>query len=86
MDGWHRGTSSSSHPSYWPETFQRTKKYFVYGKVSCWSSNHTQQKCDDLKKKFGDCYPKYKAWPSYEQNLQRCITKYEGVNNDKSIA
>ncbi len=39
-----------------------------------------------MKKEFGDCYPEYKTRPRYEQNLQRWITKYEGVSNDKSIA
>ena len=86
MRGWHRGTSSSFHPSYRPETFQHTKKCFVCGKVGCWSSNHSQQECDNSKKKFGDCYPKYKARPSYERNLQRWITKYKSVDDDESIA
>ena len=86
MRGRHRGTSSLSRPSYRPGTFQRTKKCFVCGKVSCWSSNHTQQERDDSKKKFGDRYPEYKARPSYERNLQRWITEYEGVDDDEDIA
>ena len=86
MRGRHRGTSSSSRPSYRPGTFQRTNKCFVCGKVSCWSSNHTQQERDDSKKRFGDCYPKYKARPSYKRNLQRWITEYEGVDDDEDIA
>ena len=85
MRGRHRGTSLLSHPSYRPGTFQRTKKCFVCEKVDCWSSNHTQQKRDNLKKKFSNYYPKYKARLSYERNLQRWITKYESVNNDENI-
>lgn len=39
-----------------------------------------------MKKKFGDRYPKYKTWPSYEQNLYYRITKYQDVDNNKDIA
>lgn len=63
--------SSSSHPSYWPGIFQYAKKCIVYGKVDCWLSNHTQQERDQLKKKFDNCYPQYKAQASYEGNLER---------------
>lgn len=35
--------------------------------------------------RFDDQYPKYKARPSYEQNLQSWITEYEGVDNDEDI-
>lgn len=55
-------------------------------KVSCWSSNHTQQERDESKKKFGDRYPEYKAQSSYEQNFQRWITEYEGIDDDEDIA
>lgn len=56
------------------------------GMISCWSSNHTQPEHNDLKMKFGDRYPKYKAQPSYEQNLQCWIMEYEAVDNDTNIA
>ena len=81
-----RGALSSSRPSYWSGIFQRTKKCFACGKVSFWSSNHTQQERDDSKKKFGDRYPEYKARPSYERNFQRWITEYEGIDDDEDIA
>ena len=86
MYGRHRGISLSSRPSYWPKTFQRTKKCFVCRKFGCWSSNHTQQECDNLKKKFADRYSKYKARSSYKQNLQRWITEYKGVDDDEDVA
>ena len=62
------------------------KKCFICRKVGCWSSNHTQQKRDDSKKKFGDCYPEYKTRPSYERIFQCWIMKYEGIDNDEDIA
>lgn len=39
-------------------------------KVSYWSINYTQQKCDNSEKNFNNCYPKYKTWSSYEQTLK----------------
>ena len=45
----------SSRPS--SRQSQQTEKCFVRRKMSCWSTNHTQQERDDSKKKFGDCYP-----------------------------
>ena len=35
---------------------------------------------------FSNCYPKYKARPSYEQDLQYWITKYEDIKNDERVA
>ena len=75
--------SSSSRFSFRP--FQYTKKCFVYGIISCWSTNHTQQERDNSKKKFGDHYLEYKDRPGYEQNLQRWITEYE-ADDDEGIA
>ena len=86
MRGRHQDTSLSSRPLYWPKTFRRTNKYFVCKKVSCWLSNHTQQEHDNSKKRFGDRYSKYKAQPSYKQNLQHWIMEYESVDDDKNIA
>lgn len=77
---------SSFHPSYWSKTFQYTKKYFICEKVICWSTNHIQQGCDDLKKKFGNYYPEYNVRSGYERNLQCWITKDEDVYNDECIA
>ncbi len=57
--GPHTNRTFLSHPLSRP--FQHTKKCFVCGKVSCWSANHTQQECDNSKKKFGDRYPEYKT-------------------------
>ncbi len=37
------------------------------------------------KKKFSDRYPKYKARPSYKQDLQCWITEYESIE-DKRVA
>lgn len=75
LRGRHRGAPSSlSRFSYRP--VQHTKKCFVCGKVSCWSTNHTQQEREELKKKFSDRYPEYKARPGYERTLQRWITDY----------
>ena len=82
--GPHTNRTFSSRPSSRP--FQHTKKCFVCGKISCWSTNHTQQERDDSKKKFGDRYPEYKTRPGYERNLQRWITEYEGVDDDEGIA
>lgn len=56
--------------SFLLKTFQHIKRCFVYEKIGCWSSNHTQQERDDSKKKFGDYYLKYKARSGYERNLQ----------------
>lgn len=67
----HGNTSLLSRPSYWLETFKYIEKSFVYVKVNYWSSNYIQQKNNNLKKKVGNCYPKYKILPSYERNLQR---------------
>ena len=58
----------------------------MYGSVSYWSINYTQQKRDKSKRKFNDHYPEYKARPSYERDLQRWIIKYESIENDKHIA
>lgn len=81
----YRGTLLySSRFSSWP--FQRTKICFICRKVSCWLSNHTQQKRNDSKKMFGDRYSDYKTRPYYEQNLQCWIMEYEGVDNDENIA
>lgn len=67
MCGWYTGANSSlSCLLYWPMTFKLIKKCFVYRKISCWSTNHIQQKNNDLKKKFGDRHPKYKIRPNYE--------------------
>lgn len=44
--------------------------------------NHTQQENDNSKKKFNDCYPKYKTRPGYEQTLQYWITNYGGIEED----
>ena len=66
---------------------QYTKKCFICRKVGCWSTNHTHQKCEELKKKFSDCYPKYKARPGYERTLQYWITDYKGIgDNNEHIA
>lgn len=72
--------SSSSRFSSRP--VQHTKKCFICGKVSYWSTNHTQQKRDDLKKKFSDHYLEYRARPSYERILQGWIIDYERIEND----
>ncbi len=53
--GPHTNRTFSSRPL--SRLFQHTKKCFVCGKISCWSTNHTQQESDNLKKKFGDYYP-----------------------------
>ena len=55
----------------------------MYGKVSCWSNNHTQQEHNESKKKYGDCYPKSKVRPNYEQNFQHWIMEYNGIDNNK---
>lgn len=86
MRGRYRNANSSlSCLSYWPETSKRIKKCFVYKKISCWSTNYTQQERDELKEKFGDCYPEYKIQLGYEQNLQRQITEYEVVDNNEIL-
>ncbi len=46
-----------TNPPFSSQLFQRTKKCFVCGKISYWSTKHTQQERDDSKKKFGDRYP-----------------------------
>lgn len=61
MYGRLEGTLLLSHLLYQSGTFQCIKKCFVCKKVSCWSSNHLQQEQNNLKKKFGNHYPKYKA-------------------------
>ena len=66
----HRG-APSSFPRFSSRPVQHTKKCFVCGKVSCWSTNHTQQEREESKKKFSDRYPEYKARPGYERTLQR---------------
>lgn len=35
---------------------------------------------------FDNRYPKYKAWLSYERNLQQWISEYQGVNDNENIA
>ena len=57
MRGRLRSALSSSCPLYRSGTFQRTKKYFVYGKICSNLSNYTQQEQDNPKNEFGDCYP-----------------------------
>lgn len=61
MHGQYKSVFLSSHLLYWLAIFQYNKKYFVYKKVTYWASNHTQQKCNNLKKLFGDFYSKYKV-------------------------
>lgn len=39
-----------------------------------------------MKKKVGNHYPKYKAQPDYEQNLQRWINEYKDIDDDENIA
>ena len=65
---------------------QHTKKCFVCGKVSCWLTNYTQQEHDKSKRRFNNCYPKYKARPTYERDLQHWITKYKDIEDDKHVA
>lgn len=65
MRDWYKGGPSSSRFLSWP--FQCTKKCFVCGIISCWSTNYTKQERDNAKKKFGDRYPKYKDRPGYEK-------------------
>lgn len=62
------------------------KNCFVYRKVCCWSSNYTQNACNDSKIKIGDCYLKYKLRPSYGPNLQQCIKGYKSIDNVSDIA
>ena len=64
---------------------QYIKKCVLCRKVSYWSTNHTQKEHDKSKKKFGDCYSKYKAWPSNEQDLQHQITEYEAIEDDERV-
>lgn len=64
MLGWYKGASFYNNFPLWP--FQYTKKCFVYEKISHWSTNHTQEECDELKKKFGEHYPDLRFWPTYE--------------------
>ena len=71
--------------SFQTKIFQHIKEYLVCEKVGCWFTNYIQQKCADLKKKFGNCYSKYKAQLDYEQNLQYWITKYKDIDNNKYI-
>lgn len=40
--------------------FQYIKKCFIYGTISYWSTNHTLQELDNLKKRLGNRYPEYK--------------------------
>lgn len=58
---------SSSCLSYRARTFQHTKKFFIYGKVDCWSNNHTQQENDDLKKSLMTTIPSLK----YDQVMSK---------------
>ena len=65
-----------------PEPPPRGKRCFVYGKDSCWSTNHSQQERDDSKKRFSNRFPKYKSRPGYERYLHQYITHYEGDDED----
>lgn len=56
----------------------------MYGIIGFWSTNHTQQECDNLKKKLSDRYFEYKNRLDYKQNLQYWIIKYE-IDNDEDI-
>ena len=85
MRGRHRA-APSSFSRFSSRPVQYTKKCFVYEKVSCWSTNHTQQERDKSKRKFSDHYPEHKARPSYERDLQRWITKYKGIEDDERVA
>lgn len=49
--------------------FQCTKKYFMYGKASYWSSNHIQQKRNNFIKRFSKHYSEFKTKSSYQQNI-----------------
>lgn len=77
---------SLSRLSYWLGTFKYIKIYFVYEKLSCWLTNHTQLECNNLIKQYGNYYPEYKARLGYKRNLQCQIPQYEGINNDEDLA
>ena len=42
----------------------------MYEKVSYWLTNYNQQECDELKKRFGNRHPNFKAGLGYKQNIK----------------
>lgn len=64
--GSYINSTSSSGLSSRQQTFEHSKKCFVYTKISWESTNPTQQEYDDSEKKFSNHYSFYKNQPSYK--------------------
>jgi hypothetical protein len=56
-----------------------SKICFVCEKSDCWSSNHSQKKRDDSKKRFSDRHPQYKTRSGYDRRLEQYIADFEGI-------
>ncbi len=56
----------------------RSKKCFVCGKFGCWSTNHSDKKREDSKKRFSDRFPQFRD----NNRLNQYIFEYEDTDDD----
>jgi hypothetical protein len=62
--------------------FWFSKICFVCEKFDCSSSNHSQKKRDDSKKRFSNRHSQYKIRSEYDRRLKQYISDYEDIIDD----
>jgi hypothetical protein len=66
-------------------SIRASKKCFVCDKFNCWSTNHTEKKRDDFKKRFANRNLKWKSRQKFERRLKQFITEFEDNQNENFI-
>jgi hypothetical protein len=59
--------------------FRFSKICFVCKKFDCWSSNHSQKKRDDSKKRFSNRHSQYTIRSEYDRRLKQYIADFEDI-------
>jgi hypothetical protein len=63
-----------------------SKKCFVCDKFNCWSTNHTENERDEIKKRFANRNLKWKSCSKFECRLKQFITEFEDNQDEDFIA
>jgi hypothetical protein len=66
-------------------SIRASKKCFVCDKFNCWSTNHTEKKRDDFKKRFTNRNLKWKSRQRFERRLKQFITEFEDNQDENFI-
>jgi hypothetical protein len=64
---------------------RRSKKCFVCEKVDCCSSNHSEKKRKNSKKRFSDRHFEYKIRQEFDRRLNQYIADYESDSEDEYV-